>query len=403
MAEQVPKELWDVAAVLPPGGGFCSGRLIAPGLVLTTGHEGDHSSTTGWRVHLLGQRSANGTWGEPYEGERIWRGQAVDLALLKIGEKAPRPAFATVFSSLVGEIGLEATGYPKATRDAEDTAWNYRLPGRLRVERIGHPYAFNVEKADVPKEVITEWIDDHPVQKPLNWKGMSGAVVVGQDPPGRMRVFGAVEHVKEMFPHGKLYVARIAAAFDEPAFRDALKQALGEEPTLIPVSAGSGPALPLDFDAVEPSTELSSTLTLQRFSPRNPRVRFVGRKDELAALKKFLLAERSQPFAWWLITGGGGAGKTRLALELCHYAYRRGWQVGFLADGFKADVAPLNTWCPQVPTLIVADYVMKRVGEIRTLAARLARRDDLPPVHLLLLEREGGGAIRKPVHGQRYK
>jgi hypothetical protein len=33
--------------------------------------------------------------------------------------------------------------------------------------------------------------------------------------------------------------------------------------------------------------------------------------------------------------------------------------------------------------LIVADYVMKRIEEIRKLAARLARRDGLPPLRLL--------------------
>jgi hypothetical protein len=78
-------------------------------------------------------------------------------------------------------------------------------------------------------------------------------------------------------------------------------------------------ALPLDFEAVV------STSGVLRFSPRNPRVPFVGRVQEMAALHDFLAFERAGcPFAWWLITGGGGAGKTRLARQLCFAAHLSG-------------------------------------------------------------------------------
>jgi DNA polymerase III epsilon subunit-like protein len=144
-------------------------------------------------------------------------------------------------------------------------------------------------------------------------------------------------------------------------------------------------ALPLDFEAVV------STEGVLRFSPRNPRVPFLGRVREMAALDDFLALERPErPFAWWLITGGGGAGKTRLARQLILRAHLGCWRAGFLPRGFKAEVATLDAWLPQRATLIVADYVTERRSEIRTLAARLGRRGDLPPVRLLLLEREAG-------------
>ena len=150
-------------------------------------------------------------------------------------------------------------------------------------------------------------------------------------------------------------------------------------------------ALALDFEAVV------STEGLLRFSPRNPRVPFIGRAPEMAVLDDFLGCE--QPFAWWLVTGGGGAGKTRLARQLCLRAHLRGWRAGFLPRGFKADMATLDAWQPQHPALIVADYVTERQSEIRTLAARLGRRRDLPPARLLLIERESGERFERPFLG----
>ena len=127
-----------------------------------------------------------------------------------------------------------------------------------------------------------------------------------------------------------------------------------------------------------------------RFSPRNPRIPFFGRAAPLEELDEFLIAGRKKPFAWWMVTGSGGAGKTRLARQLCLGMRRRGWRAGFLPNFFVADSASLDAWCPRTPTLIVADYVMKRIEDIRKLTTRLARRDGLPPLRLLLLERQAG-------------
>jgi hypothetical protein len=148
--------------------------------------------------------------------------------------------------------------------------------------------------------------------------------------------------------------------------------------------AGGDKALPLDFEA-----EVSVDGIL-RFSPLNPRIPFIGREGELTALSEFLFAERSKPFAWWYVAGDGGAGKTRLARQLCLYVYaaRTKWRAGFLPKGFEPDQVSLETWHPNSPTLIIADYVLERPAEVRKLATRLARRDDLPPIRLLLLQRQ---------------
>ncbi len=110
----------------------------------------------------------------------------------------------------------------------------------------------------------------------------------------------------------------------------------------------------------------------------------------MEALHGFLNAPPD--FTWWLLCGSGGAGKTRLCLRLAMLAHAEGWRAGFLPKDYIADAATLDAWQPQRPTLIVADYTLKRRDAVRVLAERLARRvGALPqPVRLLLIEREGG-------------
>jgi tetratricopeptide (TPR) repeat protein len=391
-----PEEfLADVAVVFTGDatrGAFGSGRLIAPGLVLSAGHVVDYPTRqqpvrTGWKVRVVRERAQNGAWvGSAHEAELIWRGSGgVDLALLRvIGDPVLAPKVMPVFASY-GSIGsiddVDAAGFPQAWFVRTDAVRDYTVRGSLRIATQygpSAPYAWSVPSADKP--------DD-----PNGWKGMSGAAVCKVGPEQELCLFGTVQEVPANFSGGLLEVAQLSAAFADEEFCNSLRVSLGFEPRIvswigaIPLDVGAvDRIIPLDFEADAPT---QGTL---RFSPRNPRVPFLGREAALGALDEFLNAERKHPFAWWLVTGGGGAGKTRLARELCLRIRRRGWRAGFLPSSFVADTSGLDTWIPRTPTLIVADYVMKRIEEIRKLAARLARRDGLPPLRLLLLEREAG-------------
>lgn len=120
-------------------------------------------------------------------------------------------------------------------------------------------------------------------------------------------------------------------------------------------------------------------------------VPLVGRENELAMLKKFLGDSRS--FIWWMVTGPGGIGKSRLTLELCLSCHRE-WRIGWLSsdqDGFD-----WAHWEPSSPTALIVDYAeerAERIGDIiRILEERVAHAHFLEnpltyPVRILLLAR----------------
>lgn len=124
-----------------------------------------------------------------------------------------------------------------------------------------------------------------------------------------------------------------------------------------------------------------------RFFYRSRWTDFVGRNQELAWLEACCL-DQSPGLMLSLVTGPGGHGKSRLALEHAwHMKLSYGWEAGFLDFGEDAD---WGRWQPERPTLIIVDYAAGRVGTVREIAHALARRDDLQfPVHILLLERYG--------------
>ena len=115
------------------------------------------------------------------------------------------------------------------------------------------------------------------------------------------------------------------------------------------------------------------------------RVPFVGRLKERKAIEGFLNSEKD--LSWWLITGSGGMGKSRLALELC-LRYGNGWRAGFLKtdDGFKSWLE----WQPDRPTLMVVDYAGSKSEAVRHIICALhGRPEPLDwPVRMLLLERQ---------------
>lgn len=99
----------------------------------------------------------------------------------------------------------------------------------------------------------------------------------------------------------------------------------------------------------------------------------------------------ADPFRWLVLQAPGGAGKSRLALELC-VSQCATWYAGFLPDSERNH--DWLRWQPLAPTLIVVDYATRDVAGTRALLHALASRTQpeeaypLPcPVRVLLLIR----------------
>jgi hypothetical protein len=134
---------------------------------------------------------------------------------------------------------------------------------------------------------------------------------------------------------------------------------------------------------VEPKTELQ----LLRVDLRATTL--VGRDAELTALRAWLTSNR--PVTVRCLTGRAGAGKTRLAIELCEQAENAGWTAGFVeSNQFTEFVKLAAEWRWKTDMLVVVDYAAAFARDLRAWLEILARPESQTSgkkLRLLLLER----------------
>src|SRR5258708_6210671 len=120
--------------------------------------------------------------------------------------------------------------------------------------------------------------------------------------------------------------------------------------------------------------------------PRRKVVGFVGREDELAALVAW--CEDDPAARLMLVTGPGGVGKTRLAVELTQYMSDLGWRCERVAVGKEAEVIGALRTVTRGRALLVVDYAETRTGLRQMLTALASDQGD--GVRVMLLARSAG-------------
>jgi tetratricopeptide (TPR) repeat protein len=139
------------------------------------------------------------------------------------------------------------------------------------------------------------------------------------------------------------------------------------------------------------SRPLSAENLLEALQAPYRLVEFVGQahcalRDEISAALSDLASDHSRA---WVLWGPGGAGKTRMAVEV---ALALGWQAFFIpASPLVAWASHLPIWSrPDRPTLLIVDYAEQRpADELQTVAQaiREAAPERAAPLALLLLMR----------------
>ncbi len=98
-----------------------------------------------------------------------------------------------------------------------------------------------------------------------------------------------------------------------------------------------------------------------------------------------------QPIKLRLQAGEGGAGKTRLLIEVCdRLEHSYGWRAGFVQRSRSDPAGLLALLREGKPCLIVLDYAETRTAEIVEITKTALYSPNPPNVRLVLLAREGG-------------
>lgn len=330
------------------GSSFGSGCLLSERLVLTARHvvcADDGTPYPDPRVRFLDDA-------EPLVCRIVWSGGPdLDAALLEIADGRRTQRVPVRWGQLVtGQAGVpcEAAGFPRAMAQEDGLRDLEQVRGSVNPGTgfLGRRLYLDVQGA---------------TPAPGAWAGMSGAAVWS----GPLLI-GVVAWEPEAFAAGRLAAEPATRLFEDPGFRDRVGgDAMPEAAEL----AGPGPRI------VPPSPAY-----LLRADSRA--TRFRSRQRELADLTVWC---EGSGVRVGLVTGPGGQGKTRLALELASRLQVAGdWVTAVLSE---KDVLPAEV---RKPLLVVLDYAETRLTQVRETVLAAYAAAQCVPVRVLLLARSAG-------------
>ena len=132
---------------------------------------------------------------------------------------------------------------------------------------------------------------------------------------------------------------------------------------------------------------------INRFHYLSNTVDFLGRDKEIGCLLEFCGLGGNQPnksaFSWWVVTGAGGTGKSRLCHEFSKLVTELGWQVCFPANH---DFEKLTECSKSLlfDTLFILDYAENNITSIGKWMETLSEeRYSNVTIRVLLIQRHG--------------
>ena len=151
---------------------------------------------------------------------------------------------------------------------------------------------------------------------------------------------------------------------------------------------------PWDMTAQRPKPRGGDTRAsdLWMLQPKYRSIPLVGREEDLSALMDWLDAPSS--ISARLIVGRAGAGKTRIGFEFLWKVFAEKserWDAGVVMGESLRQPRDWNAWVWRRPTLLMLDYAHaldESVTQMFLALARKAEDGNMPPLRILLLERE---------------
>ncbi|MFH0173084.1 tetratricopeptide repeat protein [Streptomyces cacaoi] len=373
-------ELGRIVAVLLPGvsgyAGNGSGYLLGRRLVLTARHV--LAGRDSCEVQVPG--------GAPVRCTIVWRGGTldgadVDAALLLAEADVREPVAPVRWGRLVTarHQPCDVAGYPEVGRRT-DGSLDLQQPRATLAPGTGAlSHRYTAELAGAPPR-------DSGGRTPSPWSGQSGAALFcGAPARGLSLLTGVVVTDVTGWGLPRWEAVPVYALLADRAFTDLVTRHTGAAPVWEPVDLQGLLTPATGWQVRSPATLLDQRAEV---------VRFHGRADLLRELVEDWCegdGGAGGGVRLAVVTGPGGAGKSRLARELsARMRDRHGWVCGWLDDrGPDADHAVLAE--VDRPLILVADYAELRIPQLTALLGVLDRRPEGRPAVRLLLTARGLG------------